>query len=201
MLGALIWSGMHAQAASAYDQLLVHHEIQASAYESGLARLGLARALRPEVRAYAETVIDDQAHYNEALRNFAQVDNLLAPAGMGRRDRQRLDRLGHTPPGNFDAAYLREARRIHGDGIRALRTDASRTADPELGALLARYSEVGKTHQSLARALSNTVLASRAAVIHPPRTDDPMVVPGPGDRPMPVIQPPSDPQHGIPTRN
>lgn len=197
---ALSWTPV--KAASPNDQAFMRHEIQASAYELDFARLGLARALRPEIRAYAETVINDHARYNEALRDLARSKDVPLPPSMDRHGRQRLDRLGGTPDSAFDAAFLREARRINGDGIRALRAEASRTADPEIRAFAMRFLDVDKGHQSAARSLNNIMMASRAVVIRPPQTGDPIVVvPAPDKSPMPVIQPPSNARHVTPGRD
>ena len=202
LMAAIILSCTPVKAASPYDQAFMRHEIQASAYELDFARLGLARALRPEIRAYAETVINDHAQYNEALRDLARSKDVSLPPTMGRHGRQRLDRLGGTPDSAFDAAFLREARRINGDGIRASRVEASRTADPEIRAFVLRFLNVDKKHQSLARSLSDIVMASRAVVVRPPQTGDPIVVvPAPDKSPMPIIQPPSNAQYVTPGRD
>ncbi len=188
-------------AASPYDQVFMRHEVQASAYELDVARLGLARSHRPEIRAYAETLMNDHARYNEALRDLARSKDVPLPAGMTRRDRQRLDRLASTPARRFDAAFLLEARRINGDGVRAFRAEASRTADPEIREFVTRFLTVEKQHDSLARALSDTVMASGAAGLRPPRTGDPIVIAPPPDRtPMPIIRPPTDEPRGMPGR-
>ena len=186
-------AGSPLAAASSYDQVFMRHEVQASTYELDVARLGLARSHRSEIRAYAETLINDHAHYNEALRDLARAKDVPLPPGMTRRDRQRLDRLASTPARRFDAAFLLEARRINGDGIRAFRAEASRTADPDVRAFVLRFLDVEKQHDNLARSLSDTIIASSPAALRPPRTGDPIVIAPPTDKtPMPIIRPPSD---------
>lgn len=124
------------------------------------------------------------------------------PPAIGWHGRQRLDRLGGTPDNAFDGGFLRQARRINGDGIRAARVEASRTADPDIPAFVLRFLDVEKKHQSLARSLSNIVVASRAVAVRPPPTGDPIVVvPAPDKTPTPIIQPPSNAQHVTPGRD
>ena len=202
LMAILVLSCTPVKAASPQDRAFMRHEIQASTYELDFARLGLARALRPEIRAYAETLINDHTRHNEALRDLARSKNVSLPSTMGRHGKQRLDRLGSTPDSAFDAAFLREARRINGDGVRGFRVEASRTADPEIRAFVLRFLDVDKKHQSLARSLSNILVASRAVVIRPPQTGDPIiVVPAPDKSPMPIIQPPSNAQPVTPGRD
>jgi putative membrane protein len=180
----------------------MRHEAQTSDYELDVARLGLARSHRPEIHAYAETLINDHARYNEALRDLARSKDVPLPPGMTRRERQRLDRLASTPGRRFDAAFLREARRINGEGIRNFRTEASRTVDPDIREFVVRFLTVEKQHDSLAQALMDTVIASGPAGLRLPRTGDPIVIAPPPDRtPMPIIRSPTDGPHGMPGRD
>jgi putative membrane protein len=181
------------RAASLHDQIFMRREIQAGDYELGFARLGLARALRPEIRAYAQTMINDHARGSQALRALARSENVSLPPAMDRRSRQRLHRLAATPDSAFDTAFLREVRRTHNDGIRTLQMEASHTSDPAMRGFALQALNLEKKHQRLARSLGNTRLALREVVIHPPRTGDPIiVVPAPSKSPMPIIHPPLD---------
>jgi putative membrane protein len=195
----LSWTPVKAASLYYYDQVFMRHEMEASAYELDFAGLGHARALRPEMRAYAETLINDHARCNEALRDLARSKDVSLPPAMSRRDRQRLELPASTSDSKFDAAFLREARRINGDSIRAFRVEASRTADPDVRAFVLHFLDIDKKHQSVFRSLSNTVLG---VVIHPPRTGNPMlIVPAPNKSQMPIIQPPVDGQHVMPNPN
>jgi hypothetical protein len=110
---------------------------------------------------------------------------------MAAKDRKRLDRLAETRGAEFDAAFVREARRVNSEEIRNFRQEAGQTADPDIRTFVGRFLEVDEKHAAAALALSERSVASRMPVIEPPRTGDTMSVPPPaGDSHMPIISPP-----------
>jgi putative membrane protein len=177
--------------AAPFDDLFVRYEAQRSTYELEFARLGKARATRADVRTYAAILVNDHEAAGGALRNLAASKGIEIPSGLTENDRKRLDRLARTRGAEFDKAFVREARRINSEDMRAFRKEAGRTADPEIRSFVSRFLEVDAKHETAARALSEHVVASKAPVIHPPRTGDTMeVVPPPSASSMPVIAPP-----------
>ncbi len=187
----LMVSGAQALAATPYDQLFLRHEAEGGAYELALARLAQTRAARAEVRTYAATLVNDHETYNTALRDLAKSKGVALTTGMSARNRTQLDRLSGLHGNAFDAAFLREARRVNAEDVRSLRKAASRTTDAEIRALVSRSLEVDEKHEAGARALSSRNQASRMPAIQPPMTGSAMpVIPPAADGVMPVISPP-----------
>ena len=187
----LVLTGVEATAGMPFDEQFIRHEAQGSTYELDLARLGQTRATRPDVRAYAATLVNDHEAYNSSLRELAKSKGIGIPPSMAAKDRKRLDRLAGTRGAEFDAAFVREARRVNNEEIRTFRQEAGRTADPDIRSFVERFLEVDEKHAAGARALSERSVASRMPVIEPPRTGDTMSVPPPAsDSNMPIISPP-----------
>lgn len=190
LMALLLLAGPRAIAAP-FDDLFVRYEAQSSAYELEVARLGEVRATRPEVRTYAASLINDHEAYSGALRDLAASKGIAVPSGLAASDKKRLARLARTRGAGFDSAFVREARRINSEDIRAFRKEAARSTDPDIHRFVDRFLEVDAKHEAAASALSEQVLASKTPVIHPPRTGDKMVVvPPPSASSMPVITPP-----------
>ena len=192
MLGAMLMLGCAGAAAAApFDDLFVRSELQGSAYELALARLAEARATRPEVHAYAATLVNDHEAYGGALRELAQSKGIPVPPGMGAGNKQRLERLAGLRGAAFDAGFVREARRVNAEDMREFRREASRTADPAIRAFVTRFLEVDERHEAGARELGGRAVASRMPVIKPPPAGSRMpVISPPSDGAMPVITPP-----------
>jgi len=112
----LMLAGFEAMGAP-FDELFVRYEAQGSIYELAFAQLGQSRATRPEVRAYAATLVNDHEAYNGALRDLAESKGIAVPSGMATNDKKRLDRLAGMRGGAFDSAFVREAVRINGEDI------------------------------------------------------------------------------------
>jgi len=168
----LILAANLAMAASPLDEQFVRNEAQGSLYELAFARLGEARATRPDVRAYATTLINDHEAYNGALRELAESKGIAVPSSIATNDQKRLDLLAGMRDAAFDTAFVREARRINGDVIRAFRGQASRTTDPDLRRFVTRFLAVEEKHDAAARRLAERAAASRSPANVPPRAGD-----------------------------
>jgi putative membrane protein len=186
----LMLAAAQAMGASPLDEQFVRYEAQGSLYELAFARLGEARATRPEVRAYATTLVNDHESYNGALRELAENKGIAVPSSLAKNDQKKLDRLAGTRDASFDTAFVREARRVNGTVIRAFRRQASLTTDPDIRRFVTRFLEVEEKHGAIARTLAERSVASRLPVIPPPRTGDTMpVISPPSASKMPVISP------------
>jgi putative membrane protein len=168
MLAALLLLAAPNARAAPFDDVFVRYEAQASAYELEFARLGQVRATRPEVRTYAAILINDHEAYNGALRDLAASKGIAVPSGLAAGDQKRLNQLARTRGAAFDTAFVREARRINNENLRAFRKEAARTADPDIHSFVDRFLEVDSKHEAAASALSERVVASKAPVIAPP---------------------------------
>jgi putative membrane protein len=181
-----------AMAAAPFDELFVRYEARRSLYEAAFARLGQSRATLPEIRAYAAMLINDHEAYNAALRDLAESKGIAVPSNMATNDQNRLDQLAARRGAAFDSAFIREARRVNGEEMRAFRKEASRTVDPDVRSFVTRFLVVEEKHDAGARALSECNVGSRTPVIKPPRTGGKMpVISPPSASDMPVIPPPA----------
>jgi putative membrane protein len=151
--------------AAPFDELFVRYEAQGSTYELAFARLGQSRAMRPEVRAYAGTLVNDHEVYAGALRQLAESKGIAMPSNMAGNDKKRLDRLSTMRGAAFDSAFVREAVRINGEEIRAFRREAGSTADPDIRSFVMRFLDVDEKHEAGARALSERHLGYRMPAV------------------------------------
>lgn len=72
------------------------------------ARIALQKAQSPEVKAFAQTMIDDHTRSSADLKAaIAQAGlNLAPPGALSPESRAKLDQLSRTAPDEFDKAYL-----------------------------------------------------------------------------------------------
>jgi putative membrane protein len=193
LIGMLAFAASARAELGAFDQLYLRSEARGSAYELAIARLAQARATRPEVKAYADTLVNDHEAADAALRALAQKKGVNLPPDLSTDGKAGLARLGHRTGRQFDRAFIAEAQRVNAEDIRAFRAEASRTADPDIRAFVAAYLPMDERHEAAARALASTSVArvSRMPVITPPSTGSAMpVIQPPAGGTMPVIPPP-----------
>ena len=183
------------QAATPLSERFLQNEAHSSTYELAVAHLAQTRATRPEVRAYAGTLVNDQEAYTAALHDLARSKGVAVSWRMTARGQQQLDRLTAIRGAAFDDSFVREAQRINAEDVRKLRREASITPDPDIRNFVGHFIKDEEKREAGARALSGHTVASRMPVLAPPPTGNKMpVIKPPDDRVMPVIPPPVQPQ-------
>lgn len=187
MMGMLAVTGYaNAQSLPPFDRSFLRNEARGSAYELDLARLAQARAVRPAVKSYADTLVQDHTRYDAALRDLAAKKG-VAIEPVPPQNAATLNRLKRTTGAAFDAAFIAEARRVNGASMRAFRAEASQTADPDIRQFVTEHLAMDEEHDKLARA----ALPPRGMpVIKPPMGGPMPVIPPPAGGTTPIIPPP-----------
>ena len=139
------------------------------------------------MKAYADMLVEDHAATEAALRDLATKKGVTLDMGLTAQSKAAVARLSHLHGPAFDRAFLAEARRVNGAAMRAFRTEASRTADPDLHKFVADGLVTDARHDAVA---ANLAPQRRGMPIIPPPVGGNMpVVPPPSGGTTPVIPP------------
>lgn len=116
-------SGTSATGSFIQDQLALGRKQQ------GLAQLASERATRPEVKALAQSIVQDHEQTYTPLRQMAQSQSLtLSEPEQLRTERERLSQLSGE---QFDREYLTELIADHERALTSLE-EASRSGDAQV---------------------------------------------------------------------
>jgi putative membrane protein len=93
---------------------------QAGLAEIETSKLALEHATDPDVKAFAQTMIDDHTRAGEALKAAAAATALAPPSDVLDETHMRLvnDLTGDKPGNAFDADYMRMQAAAHGDAVK-----------------------------------------------------------------------------------
>jgi putative membrane protein len=78
-----------------------------SLYELEASRLALARAANPQVKAYAQMVVDQLTQANRELAALMRAKGMTPPHGLAADKLTKLHRLTELNASNFDKGYVR----------------------------------------------------------------------------------------------
>ena len=127
-------------------------------YEIQASRMAMYRAASPQVRGYAQMLVDHHTRANDELRALVRDRGMRLPGVLPRGKYAKLDRLASATGDEFDRTYIRLV------GIEDHQTDialferASREArDPELRAWAGKTLPTLRSHLEAARSLSSTL--------------------------------------------
>lgn len=128
------------------------------AAEGNLAEVLLAGAAKtsagsPNVRQFAERLLDDHAATNQKLSNIAERHGVTWPQGAPQEAQDFAARLNEMSPEEFDTAYMEKMVKDHEKDVKEYREAQEKVQNPELKGYIDTTLEILEAHLVLARAI------------------------------------------------
>jgi putative membrane protein len=139
----------HAGAMSTQD--FVKHAAQGGMAEVSLGKLAADKATDPDVKQFAQRMVDDHSKANEELTNLATAKGMQPPPSPDAQQQALMDRLGKLSGPAFDRAYMQAMVGDHNHDVSEFRTFAQRGTDPDVKAWAAKTLPTLEEHQQLAK--------------------------------------------------
>lgn len=132
----------------------------ANQYDIQAAQIALQRSTNPDVRNFAQTMIDQHTQGLAQIGAAMQSINMNPPPVQLSSDLQaRLNALSAAP--NFDAAYMQDMVSGHQDAL-ALAQSCAANGGPPIAAVAGGMVPVIQNHLSMAQAISANLGAPRS---------------------------------------
>lgn len=129
------------------DQKVAAELARANIAEIETARLALTRAHSPQVKAYAQQMIDDHTRALNDIRALARDKGITVPTVADARHKAQTRSLGKLAGARFDQAYMSQAGvRDHTRVHAALEKHHARVRDQDLKALIAKMIPTVEQH-------------------------------------------------------
>ena len=127
---------------------------QSDGYELAAAQTALAQSRNPQVRAFAERMIADHDHMEQALRAAASASGLKPPRPQVGGDQSSfLAALQSLRSDEFDREYGRQQMLAHTSALTVVRSYAAKGSDANLRSMAASCAPVIELHLQAARQL------------------------------------------------
>lgn len=125
--------------------------------EVEMSKLAAAKAADPEVKRFAQTMVDDHGKANDELKALAGKKNFTLPADLGTHQSD-LDELKRLSGAEFDRTYVKLMLNDHQRDVEAFQEQADRSADAELKAFAAKTLPTLKKHLESIQTISDRIL-------------------------------------------
>jgi putative membrane protein len=125
-------SGSNHSTLSASDQRFMKEAAQGSAAEVELGQLAREKAESPDIKAFAQRMVEDHTKANDQLKQVAGQKGVPLPPQPDAKDSAEKTRLGKMSGAQFDKAYMNYMVADHKKDVAALEKEASHASDPDL---------------------------------------------------------------------
>ena len=105
-----------------------------SMMEVQLGTLALTKASSPEVKDFAQKIVDQHTQANNELKALAQKKNISLPATMGNEHQRKYEKLSEKAGPEFDKEYMDLMVRDHKEDIDEFEDQAEEGNDAEIKA-------------------------------------------------------------------
>jgi putative membrane protein len=121
-----------ADAFSDADKAFVAKVSQGGMYEVALGKVAESQAMAQDVKDSGNTEVHDHRLVGEKLKSIMEANGLQFPTMLNSEFQERLDKISALPADKFDAAYLRDMRKIHKADGAAFAEEAKSGTNPAL---------------------------------------------------------------------
>jgi putative membrane protein len=124
-------------------------------YETEASRIALERAESPQVRDFAQAMIDAHTATSNEVKAAVQAQNLTVtlPTALDREHQAMINDLRGASGEEFDQRYLDQQTRAHQEALDELEDHARDGAAPAFKALAAKTATTVREHLDRARNL------------------------------------------------
>ena len=107
---------------STSDKNFVNHMLSDGMAEVDLARLAKDRGASPEVKQFAQMMIDDHTKAGDQLKQIASTNSIPVDAKVDDKHKDLMDKLMNVRGAEFDKEYMSAMVDGHEDAVRDLRS-------------------------------------------------------------------------------
>ncbi len=135
------------------DQEFVTQARQSDLTEIQTSQLALQRAKSPEVKKYAERMINEHKNSSQQLTKIAQQKGYKLPTTIGDANKTLLTQLTNAAGTDFDQAYMQAQVTAHTKTLANYQNYINKGKDSELKAFASKTASVVDTHLKMAQSM------------------------------------------------
>ena len=143
------------------DRRFVTKAAELNAEEIRLSEMAAQQATNPEVRSYAQQLVNDHTTTGTELTGIANRKGLEAIERED-YDHRAATKLGKKSGADFDKAYLEKMADAHEDVIELFDKASRNVKDPELQSFASKMLPKLREHEQHAKSLEQTVSGSNS---------------------------------------
>jgi putative membrane protein len=147
-------NGIQAGQPSPVDRMFVGKAMQGGLAEVQLGQLTLQKSNNPQVKEFAQRMIDDHTKLNDQMKPVAQQLGVTVPNQVSKNDRKTMAKLQTLSGSAYDQAYIKDMVKDHKQDLNDFQMEASSGQDQTVKDAATQGSKVIAQHLQMAQQLA-----------------------------------------------
>lgn len=149
--------------AAMMDKAFVREALQGGMAEVQMGQLALQKSSNPDVKQFAQKMVDDHTKLGDAMKQVAQQMNVKPPSSLSGKDKSTVSKLSSLNGDEFDKAYIQNMVKDHKQDEKAFKQEAENTSNPALKSLVSQGGQMIDQHLQMIEQIAqkNNVVASK----------------------------------------
>ena len=131
-----------------------HQIAQSDLAEVQAGKLGVSKASSPEVKKFAQSMVDDHGKHLGELRAMAKTKGMQLPSAPAKKHQQAMKKLESASGAEFDKLFMTQMVKDHEDALKLVQDTAKNAKDPELKADAEKTAPVIQKHLEEAKRIA-----------------------------------------------
>ena len=127
---------------------------QSDLAEVQAGKLGVSKASSPEVKKFAQSMVDDHGKHLGELRAMAKTKGMQLPSAPAKKHQQAMKKLESASGAEFDKLFMTQMVKDHEDALKLVQDTAKNAKDPELKADAEKTAPVIQKHLEEAKRIA-----------------------------------------------
>jgi len=153
LLTSLAGISFAAQGLTADEQTFLQQAATSDQTEIKLGQLALERANTPDVKQFAQKMVEDHSKSTSLLKPIAADHDVALPESPGPQTDEKFKRLEKLSGPAFDKTYIEIMVADHQEVLNAFQAEAAKAADPKLKDFIATVQPIVANHLQMAKAI------------------------------------------------
>ena len=137
-----------------WTEMFVSKAMQGSLAEVQLGQLTLQKSNNPQVKEFAQRMIDDHTKLNEQMKPVAQQVGVKPPDQISKGDRKTIAKLQALSGSAYDQAYIKDMVKDHKQDLNEFQMEASSGQDQTVKDAANQGSKVIAQHLQMAQQMA-----------------------------------------------
>jgi putative membrane protein len=138
----------------AHDSMFVKKAAQGNLAEVQLGHLALEKSSSPQVKQFAQRMIDDHSKAEDQLKQVASEENVTLPDSPNAEQKATKDRLEKLSGSSFDRAYMKDMVTDHTKDVSEFKMEARDAKDPAVKNYASQTAPIIESHLKEAKSIA-----------------------------------------------